>query len=414
MQKHTAVAVVALIGLAAVAAAAQEDVEIKITVKEVSDRVIVLIAPGADNNITAINSKAGLVVVDTGASASMAMLMRREIVEHFGRDDFAYVINTHDHGDHTYGNQAFANATVVGHEKCPQRMIDALQVSIDQVPRYRVAIKGLKDRLAGMEAGSDAAKSLAATIKSYEMFCDDLEGDFKLTVPTVTFSDRMTLDLGDLTLKLYYYGLSHSNNDIFIVCPEEGILFTGDVFAPGITPYIDDDRLPSLPRWLACLDGALAADNAVITVIPGHAEFLTLEQMAGYRDYIAEQSVNLEGKRSAVPVFEATLEEKGFQAAVEELRGNMAKTDEYYFLEPELNGLGYRLMYGEQTEAAVEVLKLVVELFPDSWNAYDSLGEACMTHGDTEDAIRYYTRSLELNPDNSNAARRLERLKEEK
>lgn len=248
MKTHAIIVFALILGLLALASAAQEDVKIEITVNKVGDRVIILTAPGADNNITAMATQKGLVVVDTGASPSMAALMREKIVGHFGRDDFAYVINTHDHGDHTHGNQAFADALFIGQENCPGQMRDNLQASIDQVPRYRVAVQRLKDRLAGMEAGSEAAGALALTIKSYEMFCDDLEGDFKLTVPTITFNDRLTLDLGDVTLRLIYYGLSHSNNDILILCPQEGILFTGDLFAKGITPYIDDDRLAELER----------------------------------------------------------------------------------------------------------------------------------------------------------------------
>jgi glyoxylase-like metal-dependent hydrolase (beta-lactamase superfamily II) len=414
MKTYFFIFVALILGFITLSAAAQEDVKIEISVKKVSDRVIILTAPGANNNITAISSKSGMVVIDTGASPSMALLMRDKIVEHFGRDDFAYVINTHDHGDHTYGNQAFADALAVGHENCPKQMTDNLQSSIDQVPRYRVAVQRLKDRLAGMEAGSEAAKTLAVNIKSYEMFCDDLEGDFQLTVPAITFSDRMTLDLGDITLRLLYYGLSHANNDILILCPEEGILFTGDLFAKGITPYIDDDRLASLPRWLACLDEILAPESAVDKVIPGHGDLLTLEEMAGYHNYIAEQNVNLKGKRSAVPIFEKILREEGMEAAVEEFRRNMSETDKYFFVEPELNGLGYRLMGDENLEAAVEVFKFVVELYPDSWNAYDSLGEAYMVSGDKELAIQNYKKSLELNPENANAERRLKILLEDK
>jgi cytochrome c-type biogenesis protein CcmH/NrfG len=54
---------------------------------------------------------------------------------------------------------------------------------------------------------------------------------------------------------------------------------------------------------------------------------------------------------------------------------------------------------------------LNVEEHPDSWNTYDSLGEAYMTAGKRELAIANYTKSLELNPANSNATQMLERLK---
>lgn len=49
--------------------------------------------------------------------------------------------------------------------------------------------------------------------------------------------------------------------------------------------------------------------------------------------------------------------------------------------------------------------------YPQSYNAFDSLGEACMKNGDTQSARKYYERSLELNPNNKNAVEMLKSLK---
>jgi predicted TPR repeat methyltransferase len=61
-------------------------------------------------------------------------------------------------------------------------------------------------------------------------------------------------------------------------------------------------------------------------------------------------------------------------------------------------------------DAALAVFRMNVEMHPESANAFDSLGEACLLSGDTELAIENYTRSLELNPENDNARRVLEDL----
>jgi Flp pilus assembly protein TadD len=60
---------------------------------------------------------------------------------------------------------------------------------------------------------------------------------------------------------------------------------------------------------------------------------------------------------------------------------------------------------------AIAVLKLNVELYPGSWNVYDSLGEAYMLNGDKALAISNYEKSLELNPKNSNGALMLKKLR---
>jgi Flp pilus assembly protein TadD len=59
---------------------------------------------------------------------------------------------------------------------------------------------------------------------------------------------------------------------------------------------------------------------------------------------------------------------------------------------------------------AIEVFRLNVELFPDSWNVYDSLGEAYMNKGDTKLAIDNYKKSVELNPNNTAGIEALKKL----
>ncbi len=75
-----------------------------------------------------------------------------------------------------------------------------------------------------------------------------------------------------------------------------------------------------------------------------------------------------------------------------------------------INILGYRLLQKGSFKEALSVFELNVSSFPESWNAYDSLAEGYMKNGDNEKAIISYRKSLELNPQNSNATRMLEKL----
>ncbi len=96
---------------------------LSVDVKKLSDNLAVFKIEGGNTNIVALNSEKGIVVFDTDVSPSFAALLRKKMTEVFGREDFAYVINTHSHGDHTYGNQVFSDAIIVGHENCPEEMI---------------------------------------------------------------------------------------------------------------------------------------------------------------------------------------------------------------------------------------------------------------------------------------------------
>lgn len=79
--------------------------------------------------------------------------------------------------------------------------------------------------------------------------------------------------------------------------------------------------------------------------------------------------------------------------------------------EDEMTMYGYSLLWSGENEEALAIFKLIVSQFPDSSNPYDSLGEAYMVLGNTEQAIANYEKSLELNPDNFNAEDQIELMK---
>lgn len=81
------------------------------------------------------------------------------------------------------------------------------------------------------------------------------------------------------------------------------------------------------------------------------------------------------------------------------------------FDEREFNTLGYRLLGEGRIDQALFTFEANVRRHPRSWNAHDSLGEACMKAGRTRDAVRSFERSLRLNPDNDNAKKMLETLR---
>jgi Tfp pilus assembly protein PilF len=64
----------------------------------------------------------------------------------------------------------------------------------------------------------------------------------------------------------------------------------------------------------------------------------------------------------------------------------------------------------KKTPEAIEIFKLSVEAYPESYNTWDSLAEAYMDHGDKELAIQNYKKSLEVDPKNANAVNKLKQL----
>lgn len=117
-------------------------------------------------------------------------------------------------------------------------------------------------------------------------------------------------------------------------------------------------------------------------------------------------------KRSIAQTIMNTILEKNVASAVAQYRELKAgKTaSEYDFGETELNQLGYQLLQAKKVNEAIEIFKLNIEMYPQSSNAYDSLGEGYMTRGDKELSIAAYKKSLDLDPKNTNATTKIASL----
>lgn len=105
-------------------------------------------------------------------------------------------------------------------------------------------------------------------------------------------------------------------------------------------------------------------------------------------------------KQPISEVLYETINEKGIDAAVEQYRHlKKQQSDRYDFQEAELNTLGYKLLGEKKNDAAITILKLNTEAYPNSPNTYDSLAEAYMRSGEREKAIKYYEKTLAMLPD---------------
>jgi tetratricopeptide (TPR) repeat protein len=119
-----------------------------------------------------------------------------------------------------------------------------------------------------------------------------------------------------------------------------------------------------------------------------------------------------DARKSVTQVLSATIAAGGADAAAKQYHDLKASAPSTYnFDEGELNDLGYQLIRSNQFKPAIRILQLNVEAYPQSSNAYDSLGEAYMDDGEKAQAIGNYEKSLQLNPKNGNAVKMLEKLK---
>jgi len=118
-------------------------------------------------------------------------------------------------------------------------------------------------------------------------------------------------------------------------------------------------------------------------------------------------------KKSIIPVLAETVRKKGVVEGITQYHTLKKDSSDYYsFVENELNMLGYLLLQLDLLDQAIEIFKLNIEMFPEAFNPYDSLGEAYMYKGTKDLAIKNYAKSLELNPENVNAVKMLNKIME--
>jgi CubicO group peptidase (beta-lactamase class C family) len=108
--------------------------------------------------------------------------------------------------------------------------------------------------------------------------------------------------------------------------------------------------------------------------------------------------------------FAKSVRENGAAAAISKFYSALLRGD---ISENSINATGYQLLEAKNLPEAIRILQLNVELHPNSWNAYDSLGEAYMNQGDKALAVQNYRKSLDLNPKNTGAEAALNKLSNE-
>jgi cyclase len=198
--------------------------------EEVADGVHAFLQPDGGwclNNAGVVVDGGDALLVDTAATTARAARLRELAAKAAARTP-RLIVNTHAHGDHTFGNCVFPEAVVVGSE------------------RTRAEAVGAGLHLTGLWPDVDW-------------------GEIVLRPPQLTFDGDVALHLGDRTALLRTFGPAHSGSDTVLWLPRERVLFAGDLVMSGVTPFV----LTGSIRGLRDAIGALRALGAE-TIVPGH------------------------------------------------------------------------------------------------------------------------------------------------
>jgi glyoxylase-like metal-dependent hydrolase (beta-lactamase superfamily II) len=171
------------------------------------------------------------IVIDTLALPEETLAMRSFIEDELSVP-VRYVINTHYHADHSWGNCFFPGATIIGHTLCREALLEKGAASLEAAKRQNPIFKQVK-----------------------------------LTAPHITFSQgELALRVGKKNLILFPTP-GHSRDGISILIEEDRVLFAGDAFLP--LPYVVDGNVDDLVATIKKI-GKMGLEN----IVQGHGDII--------------------------------------------------------------------------------------------------------------------------------------------
>jgi cyclase len=218
-------------------------------------------------NCMVIVNDSDTIVVDSHVSPSAGRALIASIKKITDKP-IRFLVNTHFHYDHVFGNQAFPeDAVITGTEATRENLLDAGLEGVSFLNHRRAVTDLAQQARTALAQETDPAKKarLQNQLLGLETRLRELD-EAKPTPPTLTFEKHMRFHRGKRTIELICLGRGHSAGDVVVFLPSEKVIFTGDFLLKGPS-YMGDAYVD---EWIDALERLKALDFEWI--LPGHSE----------------------------------------------------------------------------------------------------------------------------------------------
>ena len=251
--KRLNVATLIMASLAVPAWAQQDFSAVQIETVPVADGVYMLVGAGGNIGLS-VGEDGAFVIDDQYAPLSEKILAA---IAALTDADVEFLVNTHYHGDHTGGNEAFgaAGALIIAHDNVRARM---------------------------------------STAQFREIFDQSLPARPAGALPVVTFSDEMTFHWNGDTIRALHVAPAHTDGDTILHFQNANVIHMGDTFFNGFYPFIDVGSGGDINGIIAAGYRALAIANEDTAIIPGHGPLSDAAGLAAWLEMLKMTRVNMQ------------------------------------------------------------------------------------------------------------------------
>ena len=218
------------------------------------------------NAVVVVNDE-DVLIVDPGVTAAAATALVAD-VKKLTNKPIKYVVDSHYHYDHAFGNQVFGpDVTIIGHDTVRRRLTGPAVLKqrtylMNSTAAIASRFTQLKQQIA--EAKDPKARAVyERQLVIHQQYADE-QAKIRPTPPNNTLSRDMTLHRGSREIQIRFLGRAHTDGDVVVFLPKERMIATGDMITSALS-YTGD---AFVSEWPATLEAVMALDFD--TVLPGH------------------------------------------------------------------------------------------------------------------------------------------------